>query len=65
MSATHYAAGFEARPRRSFFGGIGTMFAILGAARNASAAAEAGHRPAAADLRILGIDAKAFDGVRF
>ncbi|MFM9859964.1 hypothetical protein RUR49_16005 [Pseudoxanthobacter sp. M-2] len=64
MSATHYTAGLEARPRNSFFGGIGTMFAILGAARNASAAAQAGRRPAASDLRVLGIDPKSFDGVR-
>jgi hypothetical protein len=65
MSVTHYAPGFEARPRNGFFGGIGNMFSILGAARNAAAAAEAGRRPAMADLKILGIDPKAFDGVRF
>ncbi len=59
MSPTPTKAG------RGFFGGIGTMFAILGAARNASAAAQAGRRPAASDLRVLGIDPKSFDGVRF
>ncbi len=65
MSATHVTAGPSARSRTSFFGGIGAMFSILGAARNAAAAAEAGRRPAMADLKILGIDPKAFDGVRF
>jgi len=65
MSATHYTSGLEARPRNGFFRSVGTMFAILGAARNASAAAQAGYRPAAADLRVLGIDPKSFDGVRF
>lgn len=65
MSATHYTPGFEARPRNGFFGGLGSMFSILGAARNAAAAAKAGRRPDAEDLRILGIDAKSFDGVRF
>jgi hypothetical protein len=65
MSATHYTAGLEARPRNSFFGSISNAFAILGAARNAAAAANNGRLPAPADLRVLGIDAKAFDGVRF
>jgi hypothetical protein len=65
MSAPHPIAGPPSRPRNGFFRSVGSMLAVFGAARNAAAAAEAGRRPDKADLRLLGIDPTAFDGVRF
>jgi hypothetical protein len=65
MSATHYTTGLRARPRNGFFSSVGTLFAILGAARSAAHAAKSGRRPDMDDLRVLGIDPKSFDGVRF
>lgn len=44
-------------------GCISRAFAVFGAAIAASAAVEGGRRPAACDLRTLGIDAQAFDRI--
>jgi len=44
-------------------GRISRAFAVFGAAIAASAAVEGGRRPAARDLRTLGIDANAFDRI--
>jgi hypothetical protein len=44
-------------------GRISRAFAVFGAAIAASAAVEGGRRPAARDLRTLGIDAQAFDRI--
>jgi hypothetical protein len=47
------------------FARIRDAFRVLEAATSVSRAVESGRRPAARDLDRLGIDAKAFDSIRF
>lgn len=50
---------------RNTFSRIGALLDVFGSALAASRAVEASRRPAASDLRTLGIDPKAFRGIRF
>lgn len=59
------------RPNASFVAplnrcgrGMLSLLTILGAARSAAAAVQNGFRPAAEDLRTLGIEPKAFARIR-
>jgi hypothetical protein len=55
---------FGKERRAPLSGRIAAFFAIFAAARNCAAALEVSRRPAAVDLRQLGIDPKAFVGIR-
>jgi hypothetical protein len=48
---------------RSALSAIGGFFDVFGSAVAASRAVEANRRPRASDLRMLGIDPKAFDKI--
>ncbi len=51
--------------KASFIARAGEFVAVLGAARNVAAAVNAQRKPSRRDLDTLGIDAAAFDTIRF
>ncbi len=50
--------------RKSAFAGLGGLFATFGSAVAVAHAVEAGRKPQAHHLKVLGIDPRAFDAIR-